>query len=46
MIRDGQSGWEDLVPHEVDQIIKQNRLFGYDGPAPTDPGGCWCAMLN
>jgi hypothetical protein len=47
MIRDGEAGWEDLVPREVDRIIKRNRLFGYDGPAPSENGGLTgAAMLN
>jgi len=47
MIRDGESGWEDMVPLEVDRIIKQKRLFGYDGPAPTDSNGiAGAVMLN
>ena len=47
MIRDGESGWEDMVPQEVDRIIKQNRLFGYDGPTPTGNNGiAGAAMLN
>lgn len=29
MIRAGRSGWEDLVPPYVDNMIKDNRLFGY-----------------
>jgi len=46
-IRDGEHGWEDLVPQEVDHIIKLNRLFGYNGPAPTRGGGLAdAAMLN
>lgn len=30
MIRDGESGWEKMVPDFVDTIIKTNHLFGYD----------------
>src|SRR5690606_8786243 len=29
MIRDGQSGWEEMVPPYVDNMIKDNKLFGY-----------------
>jgi hypothetical protein len=29
MIRAGESGWEDLVPPYVDNMIKDNKLFGY-----------------
>lgn len=29
MIRDGEEGWEDMVPTYVDTIIKENELFGY-----------------
>lgn len=29
MIRNGVEGWEDMVPHEVDEIIKSKHLFGY-----------------
>jgi hypothetical protein len=29
MIRQGRSGWEDMVPPYVDNMIKDNRLFGY-----------------
>jgi hypothetical protein len=29
MIRKGLPGWEDMVPMEVDKMIKQNKLFGY-----------------
>ena len=29
MIRESQAGWEDLVPPYVDNMIKDNRLFGY-----------------
>ena len=46
MIRDGESGWEDMVPHPVDHIIKRNRLFGYHGPAQVDPGLSDAALLN
>jgi len=29
MIRSGEEGWEELVPGYVDNIIKDNNLFGY-----------------
>lgn len=29
MIRDGEEGWEEMVPTYVDTIIKENELFGY-----------------
>ncbi len=29
MIRDGEEGWEDMVPTYVDTIIKEKALFGY-----------------
>ncbi|MEX1132886.1 MAG: TonB-dependent receptor [Flavobacteriales bacterium] len=29
MIRDGESGWETMVPPYVDNMIKDNHLFGY-----------------
>ncbi|MFT4661051.1 MAG: hypothetical protein ACI8XB_001322 [Patiriisocius sp.] len=29
MIKEGKSGWEDMVPTYVDMIIKKNKLFGY-----------------
>lgn len=29
MIKDGEEGWEDMVPTYVDTIIKDNQLFGY-----------------
>jgi hypothetical protein len=35
MIRDGKDGWEDMVPPYVDNMIKDNRLFGYAPPAAT-----------
>lgn len=31
MIRKGEGGWEHMVPTYVDTIIKDNRLFGYQG---------------
>ena len=33
MIRNNEEGWEDCVPTYVDTIIKENRLFGYEGEA-------------
>lgn len=29
-IKDGESGWEKMVPNYVDVMIKKNRLFGFD----------------
>jgi len=29
MIKQGEAGWEDYVPHEVSHMIKERRLFGY-----------------
>jgi len=29
MIRTNKDGWENLVPNYVDNIIKENKLFGY-----------------
>jgi hypothetical protein len=29
MIKDGEAGWEELVPPYVDKMIKDNNLFGY-----------------
>jgi hypothetical protein len=29
MIREGKSGWEEMVPPYVDNMIKDNHLFGY-----------------
>ena len=29
LIRAGKSGWEELVPPYVDNMIKDNRLFGF-----------------
>ncbi|MBS1936649.1 MAG: TonB-dependent receptor [Bacteroidetes bacterium] len=36
MIREGQDGWEAMVPPYVDNMIKDNRLFGYT-PHPAGP---------
>jgi len=30
MIRGNKKGWEDLIPKYVDNIIKENKLFGYN----------------
>lgn len=35
MIRDGKDGWEEMVPPYVDNMIKDNHLFGYT-PNPKD----------
>lgn len=37
MIHHGHSGWENLVPDQVDKIIKDNNLFGYDPDRPANP---------
>jgi hypothetical protein len=37
MIHHGHGGWENLVPDQVDRIIKDNNLFGYDIDKPTNP---------
>jgi hypothetical protein len=37
MIRNGEDGWEHMVPTYVDTIIKENHLFGYR--ANGDPKG-------
>jgi hypothetical protein len=29
MIRDGEKGWEEMLPKGIPEIIKQKRLFGY-----------------
>ena len=29
MIKKGKVGWESMVPTYVDNIIKENELFGY-----------------
>ena len=31
LIRTGKPGWEKMVPDFVDRIIKEKRLFGYNG---------------
>lgn len=38
MIRDGEPGWESMVPPYVDNMIKDNRLFGYVPPEVEAPG--------
>ncbi|MGB0167101.1 MAG: TonB-dependent receptor, partial [Luteibaculum sp.] len=30
MIKNREEGWEEMVPGYVDNIIKENRLFGYE----------------
>ena len=30
MIRNNKVGWENLVPTYVDNLIKENELFGYN----------------
>ena len=35
MIRAGKPGWEELVPPYVDNMIKDNRLFGYKPATAT-----------
>lgn len=32
MIKNGEKGWEEMLPEGVPQIIKQKRLFGYVNP--------------
>ena len=39
MIRDAKAGWEDMVPPYVDNMIKDNRLFGYVPPKVDAPSG-------
>ena len=29
MIKKGEAGWEDLVPHKVESAIKEKGLFDY-----------------
>ena len=29
MIKKDKIGWEEMVPNYVDNIIKENNLFGY-----------------
>lgn len=35
-IRNGESGWEDMIPKYVDNIIKEKRLFGYKCDHPLN----------
>ena len=37
LIRDGKAGWEDMVPPYVDNMIKDNKLFGYVPPKVEAP---------
>jgi hypothetical protein len=37
MIKNGYSGWEEMVPTYVDTIIKDNRLFDYDPETQQNP---------
>ncbi|MBL7963225.1 MAG: TonB-dependent receptor [Flavobacteriales bacterium] len=37
MIRQGKAGWEDMVPPYVDNMIKDNRLFGYSAARQAKP---------
>jgi hypothetical protein len=30
MIGKGQSGWESMLPQGIAELIKKDRLFGYD----------------
>ena len=30
MISNGKSGWEDMLPQGISEIIKKHRLFGFD----------------
>lgn len=40
-IRDGKPGWEEMVPPYVDNMIKDNKLFGFTPsvPEPTRTAG-------
>lgn len=38
MIREGEPGWEHMVPTYVDTIIKENKLFGYKEPKQVGEG--------
>ena len=33
MISDGESGWEDMLPEGVSELIKSRNLFGYQASA-------------
>lgn len=35
MIREGESGWESMVPEQVVQAVKQFKLFGYNKQIPV-----------
>lgn len=37
MIRNGEGGWEDLVPAYVDNIIKEKGLFGHQKSEDEEP---------
>jgi hypothetical protein len=30
MISNGKSGWESMLPKGIAELIKKDRLFGYD----------------
>jgi hypothetical protein len=30
MINHGKTGWENMLPQGIAEIIKQHQLFGYD----------------
>jgi len=36
MIKNGDNGWEEMVPFKVCQAIKENHLFEYPAPTPFD----------
>lgn len=36
MIRDGEEGWEEMVPAYVDNMIKRDALFGYTAQETVD----------
>ena len=38
MIRSNEEGWEKMVPGYVDNIIKENKLFGYKGNVTDGEG--------
>ena len=38
MIREGEEGWEEMVPSYVDIIIKKNKLFGYKENVAVEEG--------
>ncbi len=37
MIKKGQNGWEKMVPTYVDNMIKENKLFGYNQKNKNKP---------